>query len=62
MSTIVYPKLISAGPINSVPSDSDDGDVFVSEEAEDFYGLRDYQASDSPRHMPGSPMLDQRNC
>jgi uncharacterized protein (DUF58 family) len=51
MSTIVYPNPIAAGPMSSVPSDSDDGDFLVSEGTEDFYGLRDYQPSDSPRHI-----------
>tara|TARA_B110000196_G_scaffold317456_2_gene330634 strand:+ start:253 stop:633 length:381 start_codon:yes stop_codon:yes gene_type:complete len=37
--------------MSSVPSDSDDGDFLVSEGTENFYGLRDYQPSDSPRHI-----------
>ena len=51
MSTIVYPRPVSAGPLSSTPSNSDEGDLLASEGIEDFYGLRAYQAADSPRHV-----------
>ena len=51
VSTVVYPRPIPAGPVGSTPSTNDDGDVLVSDGIEDFYGLREYQEADSPKHI-----------
>ena len=51
VSTVVYPRPIPAGPVGTTPSTNDDGDVLVSDGIQDFYGLREYQNADSPKHI-----------
>ena len=51
MTSIVYPNPIPAGPVPGAPSTSDDGEQLISDGVEDFYGLREYQRGDPPRHI-----------
>jgi len=52
MSTIVYPRPIAGGEIQSSSATSEEeGELVLRDGAEDFYGLREYQPGDSIRHI-----------
>jgi len=52
MVALVYPKPIEGGPLPSSSSTSqEEGELVLRDGAEDFYGLREYQAGDPIRHI-----------
>lgn len=51
VSTVIYPSPVPAGPIPSVPSTSNEGDMMVRDGVEDFSGFREYQPGDPLRHV-----------
>lgn len=51
MSCLIYPKPISAGPIPMAQGAQGDGAITSRNGTEDFYGLKEYQAGESLRHV-----------
>jgi uncharacterized protein (DUF58 family) len=52
MSTIIYPKPVAGGVLPSTTTKGEEeGELILSDGAEDFYGLREYQPGDSIRHI-----------
>jgi uncharacterized protein (DUF58 family) len=48
---LVYPRPLASGPLPGVATDKPDGSAVPVPGSDDFYGLRDYQVGDSPRHV-----------
>jgi uncharacterized protein (DUF58 family) len=48
---LVYPRPLASGPLAGVATDTPDGSAVPVQGSDDFYGLRDYQVGDSPRHV-----------
>ncbi len=51
MSAIVYPRPLFAGDIPDAYTSSADGEAVKRDGVDDFYGLRDFSAGDSIRHV-----------
>ena len=51
IQALVYPRPLASGPLPSIATDKPDGSAVPIPGSDDFYGLRDYQAGDSPRHV-----------
>jgi uncharacterized protein (DUF58 family) len=51
MSTVVYPQPLFAGDIPLALSTTNEGELIQKQGVDDFQGLREYRAGDSPRHI-----------
>jgi uncharacterized protein (DUF58 family) len=51
MSSIVYPRPVSAGDVPNAISTTNEGDMQQKQGVDDFHGLREYHAGDHPRHI-----------
>jgi len=48
---LVYPRPLASGALPGIATDKPDGSAVPVTGTDDFYGLRDYQEGDSPRHV-----------
>lgn len=48
---LVYPRPLTADMSTLPATDGEEGEALLANGSEDFYGLRDYQAGDHPKHI-----------
>lgn len=51
MSAVIYPRPVYAGQIPAALNSINEGELLSREGVDDFYGLKEYQAGDSLRHV-----------